>query len=865
MLNNNHVDTIKRSIGIKDVIQQLGGLGLEGKLQGNCPTGHDSKGGQCFSINAKGNYYHCFHCGEGGDIIDLVRLVEKKNFVEAVKWLDETFHINISHKLTEINPTDRVNLKELYAKDALYSLVFQKGKELLYSDIGKVALNYLIEARGYKLENLKQTDWIYFPKDKEIRNYLLSEHPESKEQIAKLELQGASGDRFRLAFPYKTRDGLITGFIKRATEPNGITWTDREGQIHKDVRYDSTKGLSKDDLFNLCNCKDYKYIIIVEGYPDALYLPTLNIKNIVAIGQGLLSKRHLEGLKALNIEKVTICFDNDKAGIENTEKAIELLKETGIETYTIEPTLMKPYKDPDEFVKANGIEAFKELCEMAELREAEPSAGGDQEPETNSKSKKKKSDSQATILVKLCQQNNVRLWHTKEKLPMATFVTNKHCENWLTGSKTFKAYLQRLYYQHYKTAPGKTSVSDAINVLDGLALFDGIEQDAFIRLAYDDRIYLDLVNDKWQVVEIDSSGWRVLDNSPIAFRRGRGMLALPKPTQQGNLYAIFDIFNVEAITQSLIMSWLIGAMNQHGPFPILVVNGEQGSGKSTLCKLLKNTMDPCIATLKSLPREERDLIISANNSWILSYDNISGISDWISDAMCRLSTGGGFSIRELYSDSEEMIFDVKRPIMLNGIENMGLRGDFSDRVILVNLPPIESKSRLDEQSIEAKFKELHPTILGGLCDTISAALKHIDSVKLDVLPRMADFALWITASEPAIGVKKLVELYQKNKDEQSEIVLEASLVGSAIIDFMATRALWEGTLKQLLDELDNVVDAVRRKEKSYPKDATRLSGKLRRDLPQLRQAGIDITFEGHGRTGNLVKLKKVKVSSCEAV
>ena len=494
---------------------------------------------------------------------------------------------------------------------------------------------------------------------------------------------------------------------------------------------------------------------------------------------------------------------------------------------------------------------------VTEETKVEPVASGDQEAETNSKSKKKKSDSQATILVKLCQLNNVRLWHTKDKLPMATFVTNNHCENWITGSKTFKAYLQRLYYQHYKTAPGKQSVSDAINVIDGIALFDGVEQDVFTRLAYaDNKVYLDLANDTWQVIEIDSTGWRVLGNSPIAFRRGRGMLALPTPTVQGNLGALFDIFHVEVKEQFLIMSWLIGAMNQRGPFPILVINGEQGSGKSTLCKLLKNTMDPGIATLKSLPREERDLIISANNSWVHSFDNISGLPDWISDAMCRLSTGGGFSIRELYSDSEEMIFDVKRPIILNGIESMGLRGDFSDRAILVNLPTIESKSRLDEKSMDAKFRELHPTILGGLCDTVSMALKNIDSVKLDVLPRMADFALWITASEPALGVVKLVKLYQDNRDEQSEIVLGASLVGTAIVDFMATRSLWEGTLKQLLDELDTVVDYVKRKEKTYPKDATRLSSKLRRDLPQLRQAGINITFEGHGRTGNLVKIEK---------
>lgn len=367
-MNENKKEDIKR-LAIKDVVSRLGGLGLDGKLQGNCPTGHDSKGGQCFSINTKGNYYHCFNCGIGGDVIDLVELVENKTFPEAIDWFRDNFNINNGkgHKVVEANPETKAKLQELYGKDILYELVFQHGKELLYSDIGKVALDYLVEARGYKLENLKQTDWIYYPKDSEIREYLMSQEPEAKKQIAILGLQGASGDRFRLAFPYRNRDGLITGFVKRATEAKGYSWSDSDSKSHNNVRWDSTVGLTKDDLFNLYNCRDSEHILIVEGYPDALYLPTLDFKNIVAIGQGALGAKHIDGIKTLGIEKVTICLDNDKAGIENTPKAVEKFKDSGIQVYTMNPTLMGDHKDPDEYVKANGIEAFMALCEGAEL------------------------------------------------------------------------------------------------------------------------------------------------------------------------------------------------------------------------------------------------------------------------------------------------------------------------------------------------------------------------------------------------------------------------------------------------------------------------------------------------------------------
>jgi energy-coupling factor transporter ATP-binding protein EcfA2 len=457
--------------------------------------------------------------------------------------------------------------------------------------------------------------------------------------------------------------------------------------------------------------------------------------------------------------------------------------------------------------------------------------------------KEKKGDSQATILVKMCLDNNdIDLWHTKDKIPMATFAIENHQENWTTNSKIFKEHLQHLYFEQYKTSCGKSAVGDALGVIDSYARFDGVEKDVYTRLAYvGEKIYLDLCTDSWQSVEIDSKGWRVVDKSTVAFRRGRGMLSLPLPSKDGYIYELFEIFHVDTTEQNLIASWLLGAMNQKGPFPILVVNGEQGSGKSTLCSLLKRILDPGIANTKTLPREERDLIISASNSWLLSYDNISGFPDWISDAFCRISTGGGLSIRELYSDSEEMIFDVKRPVVLNGIENIGLRSDFADRAILIDLPRIEK--RIDEKLLDAKFREKHSIILGGLCDAISMALRNIDSVKLDNLPRMADFALWITASEQALGVKNLVGTYQKNRENQSEVVLGASVIGTAIVDFLSTRTTWEGTCKELLSEIDGIVNENKRKEKSYPKDAIRFSGKLRRVLPQLRQAGIDITFE----------------------
>ena len=255
----------------------------------------------------------------------------------------------------------------------LYELMVEWGKRLLYGLQGKEALNYLTADRGYKEENLRETEWIYFPPDWEIRRYL--ESKADSRGARDLSLQGYYGDHFRLAFPYRNRSGIITGLVKRSTTPKGSILKGVSG-----VRYDATKGLRKHDLFNLHSCKDERTLLITEGYPDALYLPTLGLKNIVAVGQGLLSRSHLEGLKEFDIERVIIAFDNDPVkfdestgkgvytGIENTKRAMNLLaSETNIEVFVLDPPSLSPHKDPDEFVRAKGVEAFGELMKDAQV------------------------------------------------------------------------------------------------------------------------------------------------------------------------------------------------------------------------------------------------------------------------------------------------------------------------------------------------------------------------------------------------------------------------------------------------------------------------------------------------------------------
>jgi hypothetical protein len=100
-------------------------------------------------------------------------------------------------------------------------------------------------------------------------------------------------------------------------------------------------------------------------------------------------------------------------------------------------------------------------------------------------------------------------------------------------------------------------------------------------------------------------------------------------------------------------------------------------------------------------REDRDLFIAASNGHVLAFDNVSGLPAWISDTLCRLATGGGFAVRQLYSDQDEVLFDAARPVILNGIEDIVTRPDLADRALFLTLEPIAEERRRPEQELWA--------------------------------------------------------------------------------------------------------------------------------------------------------------------
>jgi hypothetical protein len=218
----------------------------------------------------------------------------------------------------------------------------------------------------------------------------------------------------------------------------------------------------------------------------------------------------------------------------------------------------------------------------------------------------------------------------------------------------------------------------------------------------------------------------------------------------------------------------------------------------------------------------------------------------MSDAICRLATGGGLATRELYTDEEQMMFDAKRPVLMNGIEEIAHRGDLLDRCILLYALQIKPEDRVSESVFWGRFEREHPRILGAVLDAVSVALANFESVELERLPRMADFARWAVAAEPMFDAAPgaFLEAYEENRAAVNTLALEASAVAVALVGFMKDRAAWQGTAGDLLKLLNDRVDPAIQKARGWPTSGRGMSGALRRAAPNLRAEGMDIQEPG---------------------
>ena len=468
--------------------------------------------------------------------------------------------------------------------------------------------------------------------------------------------------------------------------------------------------------------------------------------------------------------------------------------------------------------------------------------GPDGEPESIiAESDSKRTPS--TEILDLCK--DLELFHNSEGDEFARIRREGHFEVWPIDSDGFDQHVKLCYFKEKRRPLNDHAFREAKSIFRAKAKFDGPLVETFTRVGQTtNAIYLDLTNQDWEAVRVDRDGW-YLDSEPeVRFRRTKGMKGLfrPRNSDKNVLNALRELLNINDEGQyKLVLAWLLGALHPNQPYPVLAVEGEQGSCKSTIASLIRSLIDPNAVPLRGVPSSTEDLMIAAHNGWVIALDNLSGVPPWLSDDLCRIASGGGISRRKLYSNDEESLFTVKRPIILTGIDGLLARGDLADRALTLYLPTVDEARRRTEGDIYQSFERIAPEVLGLMLDGVSAAMRNLKATKLERFPRMADFAKWVTSGEGAFGYSRgsTMAEYERNRLISNSTMLDNSVIAPGVISLAGQG--WGGTASELHSKLLSM--NLGNNSRQFPANPKTLSDALKRLAPSLRRGGYGVEWK----------------------
>jgi hypothetical protein len=416
-------------------------------------------------------------------------------------------------------------------------------------------------------------------------------------------------------------------------------------------------------------------------------------------------------------------------------------------------------------------------------------------------------------------------------------------------STAFRRWLVARFFREHRGIPSDWAIRRVLGALAAMAWFDGDPRSIFVRVGPgaggdDTTSTLDLGDPTGQAIQIGPDGWSLVPDPPAHFRRPDGFLALPAPSREGSIDLLRPYVNLAEPDFRLLIAWMAAALRPVGPYPILALHGLQGSAKSTLARIVRLLVDPHAAPLLAQPRTTRELLAGAATGWVLAYDNTGSIRDWMSDALCMLSTAGAFPIHAAVTGDERVI-QVQRPVLLNGIEELDGRGDLADRSLILELPSIVPTKRRRQNELWSSFHQDYPRILGGLLDAVVGGLRHLPSVRLTELPRMADFAAFAEAVGRGLGWPEgtVPSDYRDNRRQATVLQLEDSPLGRLLLDYSRYMYDWAGTATDLHDKLTAVAGKRVAALPAWPKSPAALTRELRRIAPQLGTHDISIMFD----------------------
>jgi hypothetical protein len=424
-----------------------------------------------------------------------------------------------------------------------------------------------------------------------------------------------------------------------------------------------------------------------------------------------------------------------------------------------------------------------------------------------------------------------------------------------------------LSYRYYRESGGSSASESAMKqasiTLNGIALHDGRREQVFLRAGKHEETgayYLHGIGEKSRVVEVTTTGWRLLEVAPVKFWRSGSAVPFPEPVAGGDVGRLWDLVNIPEAERLLVLAWILEAWRPDTPFPGIELCGVQGSAKSSTQKRLRSLIDASSAPLRAAPKTIEDAFVSAGNNWLVSLDNVSHLSSGLQDAFCIMATDGAYAARTLFTNTGETVMTIKRPVMLSSINNVVTAQDLVSRTVHIELPVIEGRRRL-ESELDAAFNEAWPGIFGGLLDLFVKTLAMLPKTELtaDAL-RMADFNHLGEAMARALGHEPgaFTALYRGNYRESVQRAMESSPVAVAVAEMVEVApypTVFVGTYKELLERLHRY----KTDNEGWPKSEKGLANALKRQMPALQEVGVVLIPEAgpkQSKKGRRVVIRK---------
>jgi hypothetical protein len=473
--------------------------------------------------------------------------------------------------------------------------------------------------------------------------------------------------------------------------------------------------------------------------------------------------------------------------------------------------------------------------------------------ENGNKDKDKDDRSVAEVIVDLATDNSSLFFRDQYGIAYALVKIADHNEICRMESARFKRYLSRLYYEEESRVANAEALTNAIHVLQAKAEHEGQTIHLSLRVAWHGGdIYYDMTNEKWECIKISKGHWHLLQSNeipiPMFMRYNQTTQVQPNQNYEKDIMDKFlqTLTNVKDDKNKLLLKvYIVSLFIPDIPHVMLILHGQMGSAKSTLQTLIKLLVDPAKPRLLTIYNDVKEFIQQLAHNHVAYYDNLKRTPLWLSDESCKAVTGVGSTKRKLYSDDDDIVYEYRRCLGFNGLNVALTEPDALDRSMMIELDRIKKENERTEEEIMSEFEKLRPGLLAYICDILARALEIKPTLRLQDLPRMADFAIWSEAIARAMGYQDLefLNAYYENIGKQNVEAIQNHPLGQVIVRYIAEHQTCEGSPSEVLEilEIFAIENKIKTDHRLWPKAANSFTRRLNQISSNLLEGpGIDV-------------------------